>query len=123
MVALLIDDRAAIISPNEGEQTKPPRFHYTCLCVIPLAVVAAGAILVGVGRLCSSSDIARNILTTMGMAVYIIGVVYFVIINLADRSCEQEEESDSETLSDVFTNETVELIITESTSIHSLNRT
>lgn len=119
MVAV-VHDRFIIISPAERDQTKQtaksPCLRVACLCALPLIVVTAGAVLVGIGMgLWSSSAIGKNILTTAGMAVYIIGVIYFVIINLADQSPEREDEDD------VFTNDTVDSIDIE-TSTHKLGQ-
>lgn len=115
MVAL-VHDRFIIISPAERKQTertaaKSPRWRFACLCVLPLVVVTAGAVLVGIGMgFWPPSAIEKDILTTAGIAVYIFGVIYFVIINLVDQSCEQEEENDlstSETVDTELDNETL----------------
>ena len=108
MVAL-VDDRSIIISLAEREEielaAKSPRWRFACLCGLPLLVVTAGAVLVGLGMgSWSLSAIDENILTAAGIAVYIFGVIYFVIINLADQSCEQEEENE------LSTNETVDTV-------------
>lgn len=97
MVVLLLHDRFVFAAQVEREPTqtsrKSPRCRMACLCVLPLAVVTTGAVLVGMG-LWSASSSARTVLATAGITVYIAGVVYFVLINLVDRSCVQEEESD-----------------------------
>ena len=117
MVAV-VHDRFIIISPAECDQTKQtaksPCLRIACLCALPLVVVTAGAVLVGIGMgLWSSWAIGKNILTAAGMAVYIIGVIYFVIINLVDQSCELEDEDD------IFTSDIVDSIDIE-TSTHKL---
>ena len=108
MVAL-VDVNSIIIPFAEREETeraaRSPRWRFACLCGLPLLVVTAGAILVGLGMgIWSPSAIDENILTTAGIAVYIFGVIYFVIINLADQSCEQEEKNE------LSTNETVDTV-------------
>ena len=94
-------DRGEINSPpRHQEPNSRPRCYFACVCALPLAFVAIGAILVGSGIGKTPPAIARNILTTVGMAVYIIGVLYFVIINLADQSCTEEEKYDCESPND-----------------------
>ena len=116
MVALL---HGRSISPAKRDQTKQTAkslcLRVTCLCLLPLVVVTAGAVLFGIGidpR--SSSSIGKNILTSAGMAVYVIGVVYFVIINLADQSNDREADED-----EVFASDTVDWTDTET---HELAR-
>jgi len=98
MVAV-VHDRSIAISPAERDQTKQtvksPCLRVTCLCPLPLVVVTAGAVLFGIGiDLRSSSAIGKNILISAGMAVYVIGVIYFVIINLADQSYQREDKDE-----------------------------
>lgn len=109
MVAVLHDRFASQAEPDQTKQTaKSPYLHVTCLCLLPLVVVTAGAVLFGIGiDLRSSSAIARNILISAGMAVYVIGVVYFVIINLADQSNDQEDNDEA------FASDSVDWIDTE----------
>ena len=106
------------ISPAERDQTKQTAkslcLRVTCLCLLPLVVVTAGAVLFGIGIDPRSSwAIGKNILTSAGMAVYVIGVVYFVIINLADQSNDPEDEDK------VFASDTVDWSDTET---HELAR-
>ena len=109
MVAVLHDRSASPAEPDQTKQTaKSPYLHVTCLCLLPLVVVTAGAVLFGIGiDLRSSSAIAKNILISAGMAVYVIGVVYFVIINLADQSNDQEDNDEA------FASDSVDWIDTE----------
>jgi len=98
MVAI-VHDRSITISPAERDQTKQtvksPCLHVTCLYLLPLAVVTVGAVLLSIGiDPGSSSAIGKNILISAGMAVYSIGVIYFVIINLADQSCQREDKDE-----------------------------
>lgn len=111
MVAL-IHDRFITISSDEREQTERTanslRWRFACLCGLPLFIVSAGAVLVGIGMgLWSPSANEKNILTTAGIAVYIFGVIYFVVINLADQTGDEEEEND------LYTNETVDSLDNE----------
>lgn len=70
------------------------RNKFACLCVFPMVVVATGAVLVGSGMgFWSTRASTRNFLVLIGMAVYVVGVFYFVAINLANGSCSSEEES------------------------------
>ncbi|KAL9975111.1 hypothetical protein ACROYT_G012228 [Oculina patagonica] len=86
-----------------------PRCHTICRTLS--IVLLPGAVLVGIGMgYWSPSVIGKTILTTAGIAVYIFGVIYFVVINLADQSCEQEEEDD---LSTSTTSETVDTMDSE----------
>ena len=105
MVAV-VHDRFITISLVERDQSqqtvKSPCLRVTCLCLLPLVVVTTGAVLFGIGidpR--ASSAIGKNILVSAGMAVYIIGVIYFVIINLADQSYQREDKDE------VFASDTV----------------
>ena len=110
MVVLLLDDRFITDAQVERERVQPtaksPPCQMVYLCAFPLAVVTLGAVLVGMG-LWSASLLTRKVLTTAGMAVYIIGVVYFVIMNLLDRSrCKQDGESDiGEGINEFWSNE------------------
>ena len=60
--------------------------HLTYLCVLPLSIVATGAVLMVIGL----SSPSRNALATAGIAVYIAGVVCFVVINLMGRQKSEE---------------------------------
>ena len=96
MVVLSVHDRfklTAQVKASTGTTIHFRRCHIACLCVFPLAVVTTGVVLIGTG-LCSASPFTRNTLTTAGTIVYLLGVVYFVICNLVDRSSKQEDDCD-----------------------------
>ena len=119
MVAV-VHDRSIAISPAECDQTKQtaksPCLRVACLRLLPLVVVTAGAVLFGIGmdsRSYSAAGHGKNILSTAGMVLYIIGVIYFVIINLADHTYEQEDEDE------VLASDTTDYIDTET---HKLGR-
>ena len=109
MVTVLHDRSMSQAESDQTKQTaKSPCLHVTCLCLLPLVVVTTGAVLFGIGiDLGSSSATGKNILISAGMAVYVIGVVYFVIINLADQSNDQDDKDE------VFASDTVDWIDTE----------
>lgn len=100
MVILLVHDGSMFNAKAERDRreqasNKCRHHHVKCLlvCAFPVAVVTVGVFLVSVG-LWSASFSTRSVLMTAGVAVYITGVVVFVIINLRDRSCKQGCDSD-----------------------------
>ena len=103
----VVSDRAIAILPAKGDQTqrttKSLYVRVICLCLLPLVVVTVGAVLFGIGvDLRSSSATGKNILISFGMAVYVMGVIYFVIINMTDQSHERDDKDE------VFASDTVD---------------
>lgn len=89
-------EMSELISPPTHPQQNRQLYRHklACLCVLPMVVVAAGATLVGSGMgLWSTRAMAKNILVLIGMAVYMVGFFYYIVVNLAYRSCLPEEES------------------------------
>ena len=115
MVAV-VHDRSITISPAERDQSKQtvksPCLRVTCLCLSPMVVVTAGAVLFSIGvDPGSSSAIGKNILIAAGMAVYFIGIIYFLVINLADQ-CYHRQDKD-----EVFASDSVDWIDTDSVTL------
>lgn len=99
MVILLVHDGSKFNAKAERDReqtcTKCRHHHVRCLlvCALPVVVVTVGVFLVSAGHWSASSS-TRNVLMIAGVAVYITGVVVFVIINLRDGSCKRECDSD-----------------------------
>lgn len=103
----VVSDRAIAILPAKRDQTqrttKSLYVRVICLCLLPLVVVTVGAVLFGIGvDLRSSLATGKNILISFGMAVYVMGVIYFVIINMMDQSHERDDKDE------VFASDTVD---------------
>lgn len=99
---MLLEQHRCMLTAHGGNQRRPISYcaancHAVCsLVVLPLSVVTAGAFLIGTGLLSASSS-ARNFLMCAGIAVYTVGVVYFLIINLVVKNnCSAaDQEADS----------------------------
>ena len=87
--------------PAKSNRTNSSIGRLGFLCIFPLAFVSAGAVLVALGFWTSSTG--RDMLITAGIVTYILGVLYFVISNLATQSCMREaaEEEDDQQTEDV----------------------
>ena len=77
-----------IVKTAENKSLDP--YHLAYLYFLPLSIVATGAVLVGIGL----SSPSRNALAIAGIAVYIAGVVCFVVINLMSRQKSEELSGD-----------------------------
>lgn len=106
MEAVVSDCVIAILSAKRDQTQRTTKSLYVrviCLCLLPLVVVTVGAVLFGIGvNPRSTSATGKNILTSVGMAVYLMGVIYFVIINMTDQSHEREDKDE------VFARDTVD---------------
>jgi len=106
MEAVVSDRVIAILSAERDQTQRTTKSLYVrviCLCLLPLVVVTVGAVLFGIGvNPRSTSATCKNILTSVGMAVYLMGVIYFVIINMTDQSHEREDKDE------VFARDTVD---------------